>query len=139
MNCPERILLKIKSSKYPVDNLILYIEIIAREKNNYGLGPLKTDQNGEVEVTRKMIEKEIHESKRMFIMDYSSNIEECSDEIIIKISSQEDLQRIRKNLQKFYPNNLESFDQIVMNANNSKVPGFKGTVQIKEEIILTID
>ena len=87
MNFPERVTFKFidKETKRPVKNIAVLMILYAHKKNNYSVGTKISDNNGEVIFTKKDCLRDIESSKNFYLMDYSSNLEECLPSISIKI------------------------------------------------------
>lgn len=77
----------------PVGNLVTLLTIFAKEKNDYRIGPKITSNQGKVIYTKEEVESAIKEAQRMFIMDYKSNLKECSQLVQIEILSEEDIKK----------------------------------------------
>lgn len=61
----------------PVANVAVSLMLYARRKNNYNLVPQLSDMHGVIEVTRKWVEQQIHETTLLAMMDYASTLEDC--------------------------------------------------------------
>ena len=58
-------------------------------------------------------------------MDYSSDLENCNQEIEIKINSLITLNNIANNLEKYYPEVAKEYKKTISISNNSKLTDFK--------------
>ena len=114
----------------PVENLIVLVTILANRKNDYSLGFLKTDSEGKIIVFRSAIENKIKEAMADFMMDYSSNINDCKDWIIIEVENISELETRLKNIEKFYPENAKELSKLMNTCSNKS---FK-TLNIEHEI-----
>jgi len=81
-----------EETKNPIANLVVLLTLFAHRKNDYDVGPGFTDKNGLVAFGRNDCLKSIDDSKRMFLMDYSSSLEQCLPKVQLKIMSQEELE-----------------------------------------------
>jgi len=95
MNFPLQIIIKAIESKSQktVPDLIFQMTLFAEHKNNYSFILPKTDQKGEVVVTKEWIEKEIEKERNLFVMDYSSKLDECKKHIEIKLLNHDEIQK----------------------------------------------
>lgn len=125
MNCPNNFIIRVSSSiENKVNNLIVHIKLFAKEKNDYGLDALFTNSNGEIHISKTLMETQISNYKKLFIMDFSSDLENCKQEIEISINSINKLNEILLNLKKYYPNNAEKLEKLISISNNSKNKDF---------------
>jgi hypothetical protein len=131
MNCPDKFTVRLLSSNSePLENIILYIEIIAKKKSNYGIGPFITNNKGEVYLTKIEIEKEINNALETYIMDYSSRLEDCQQQIEIDVCTISDLDKILLNLKRYFPENAVLLQRLLAKSNNKKVVGRKDRFEV---------
>ena len=69
-------------TKKPVKHILGRIIIFARHKNNYSIESL-SDNLGEIFFTRQQAMQEINMNKNLFLMDYSSDLDDCEDYVEI--------------------------------------------------------
>jgi hypothetical protein len=65
------------STGNPLPEIALVLELKARRKNNYLVGPIITDDAGNAKFTRRGCEDSIANDQRMFVMDYSGDLSLC--------------------------------------------------------------
>lgn len=92
---PNQILIKIKNIEtgQPISNIAVQIRLFALHKNDYICIPSLSDSNGIIEVTKDWLNKEIEQSRNLFIMDYSSTLSDCKPQIEIKIMNSDEVKR----------------------------------------------
>lgn len=135
----EKIEIKFISEKnIPVENLIVEITILANRKNNYGLDFLKTDSDGKIVILRTTIENKINETMNDFIMDYSSNINDCKDWIIIGTENITELKSRLKNIEKYYPESAKKLSELMKNCSNKSYKPSETEHRIENEIEITV-
>jgi hypothetical protein len=78
----------------PVANVALLLRLFAARKNDYGVGPLISDEKGEAVFARVECEFAIRRSKEMFLMDYHDNLEDCRPFIEINLHPAELVERM---------------------------------------------
>ncbi len=102
MNFPNRVTFRLFDSKRGVSasNVAVSLVLYARKKNDYFVGPKITDKNGKVVFEKRECIKEIENSKKIYLMDYSSNLEDCSPKISIKIKPRNEINFAVENMRK---------------------------------------
>jgi hypothetical protein len=138
MNCPEQITIKLKDlrNNKPASRYIIYLTVLANRKNNYTVGPLISDDNGTIVLTKKQIEDEIEDSISSFLMDYSSRLDDCKQEVEVKLYTQKSLRNKVEKLREFYPKNAQELEALLKNSGNDLEQDFITQVLMKEEIIV---
>lgn len=130
MEWPKKLTVKVCSidKKRSFKKLVLYILISATHKNDYTLGPLFTDENGEVVITKKTVEKEISKTYDESPMDYTDTLNECRSQVTIEIESKTSLQERWQRLSEFYPKEAE-YLMAIINGNTNFIP-----VQVRRQV-----
>lgn len=84
---PDIIRVKVTDSMVgdPVCNVILNIMLFANHKNNYGFPLPLTNIKGIVEITKEWLSENVEQTRSIFIMDFSSTLEDCQPRFEIKI------------------------------------------------------
>lgn len=102
MNFPEEAVFRIKDKKTSefAGNIAISLILYAHKKNDYYVGPKISDSEGIVRFKREECVKEIESSKKFYLMDYSSTIEQCLSKISIKIKSEKELEFAVKNMRQ---------------------------------------
>ncbi|MGA2376091.1 MAG: hypothetical protein ABSF72_11270 [Candidatus Sulfotelmatobacter sp.] len=87
MKFPEELTIIVQDQETgrPVDKVAVRLAIVATRKSNYSVGPLITDEKGEVVFTRAHCEFAIRTARDMFLMDYQDNLEECRPFVEIEL------------------------------------------------------
>lgn len=141
MDFPDKLKIKLneKNTMKPISSILFFIKLKAKNKNNYFIGPFLTDIFGEVIIDKEYVNKQIDESKDLFVMDYTSNLEECEVEIEICIFSGENLkQRIQK-ANKYFPKDAKHLEGLYEESINDKFSmDIIKVLEINDEIILEI-
>lgn len=88
-----RVFILDKNSKDPISNIATTIKLFASRKNNYNFILPLTDKRGCIIITRDWLEEEIKKEQALFIMDYSSMLEDCKTQIEISVLSDEEIAR----------------------------------------------
>lgn len=136
-----RVLILDKDSKNPISNIATSIKLFASHKNNYNFVLPLSDERGIVEVTKDWLEEEIEREQSLFIMDYSSMLEDCKLQIEISVLSEEALSRA-VNAMYLYQDvtgiSDEEIDKFRM-ADNSKVFPCVESIKLESTKILDIE
>jgi len=81
------------NSKKAISNILVTIKLFAKHKNNYNFILPLSNEKGCIEITKNWIKEEIKKDQSLFVMDYSSTLEECASKIEIEVLSEEALSR----------------------------------------------
>lgn len=85
----------------PISNIALRITLFANRKNNYYLHPSLSDFDGLIIISKKWAEFEMDKDRKMFIMDYSSTLEDCKPVLGITVLSGEEIMELNEYQKKF--------------------------------------
>lgn len=102
-----------------IPNLIVYFILNVKNKNNYTIGPLITNERGEITLTKGQLESTINQYNMEYPMDYAGSMDSCIG-IDILVESYEELRNRLLALQEFYPQNAPSLKKAIkvcMNKN----------------------
>lgn len=111
MNFPEKVTFRLinNNTQRPVSNIAVSLILYAHKKNNYYVGPNISDSEGLLSFGKEDCVKEINNSKRFYLMDYASSLEECLPKVSIKIKLKkeiefavENMRRLRDIYQKYW-------------------------------------
>lgn len=136
---PKYICISIISNGKPLTKVLFYIIIISKHKNNYTLGPFLTDDSGKYNLSKEIVIKEIDIAMTEFPMDYSSHLEDCTNNIVIVIEGKETIEKKIQSLLKYYPVNAKTLISVYENSINSTfVSDFKIEMQINDRIEISL-
>src|SRR4051812_7842520 len=77
---------RVGPSHTPIQSLIVSCcEFVTATKNNYGIGPLLTDECGHVIITRLDLKSEIEKSQTMWLMDYAGTIADLTGDMYVTV------------------------------------------------------
>ena len=87
MNFPKQVFFKIidSATKQSAEKIAVSLILYAHRKNDYYIGPKLTNKEGIVSFDRNECIKGIESSRKFYLMDYSSTLEECLPKVSIKI------------------------------------------------------
>lgn len=121
------------------------LKLFANHKNDYFLIPAISNREGIIEITKEWINEEIKNTRNLFIMDYSSTLDDCQPMIEIKIMNKNEIEKAINGM-KLYKKYLKISDKEIKDlskADNekyilvSKVIEFKNQVRILEADLIT--
>lgn len=121
---PDNITIKIydKIKNKSVVGIAAKIRLFSNNKNDYYFILPLSDDKGCIVITKRWLREEIKKEKNMFIMDYSSELEECKSQIEIIIPDKNSLlQEI--SAMNLYQDILDVSDEEILkykNASNYK-------------------
>lgn len=137
---PEQIKLIFKDVGGSVQRLIVFLVLHSAAKNDFTIGPLVTDMEGEIILTRAVVDKEIELNKKEFPMDYDGDLNDC-DLLSVIVESRADLEERVKRLMKYYPENANDLLGLLSDAANGEV-GMRKDISLptdEEVISISID
>lgn len=69
----------------PVPNVAIVLVLFASIKNDYYVGPVITDHEGSVRITRADCQDAITRAQHMFLMDYAGTLESCRGTLEVRL------------------------------------------------------
>lgn len=109
--------------------LIVYVIFYSSRKNNFTIGPLLSNAQGEIILCENVVRKVISNSKNDFPMDYDGGIEDCYKVEVI-VESMEELKSRFDRLNEFYSDSAASLHRIMARCSNGS-SSFKGEITQK--------
>lgn len=93
MRFPKNVFFRLVDSKTgeKIPNLAVSLILYAAKKNNYYVGPKISDKEGVVIFRKEDCLKEIESSKKVYLMDYTSSLEECLPKISVRIKPKNEI------------------------------------------------
>jgi hypothetical protein len=94
MRFPDRltIIARDRGTGLPAKGVAIVLVLFAARKNDYYVGPLIANDNGQVEFTRAQCEAAIKRAQEMFLMDYAGDLESCRPVIEVRLHSPEQIE-----------------------------------------------
>lgn len=118
MDFPTTIIFKASSESSVFQNIVCFVELLTHSKNNYMLGPYKTDLMGEIHLSRLEIEREIKNEQELFPMDYNGGLTNCTGYIRFVVESEVDLNARIERVRKYFPDEANSLEKFINGSNN---------------------
>ncbi|HEB92383.1 MAG TPA: hypothetical protein ENI94_02755 [Gammaproteobacteria bacterium] len=115
---PEQIRFLFNNSNGVIKGLIVFFIVRSKMKNNFTVGPLVTGENGDVLLTKYLVEEVISNSKNDFPMDYAGELIDC-DLLGVLVESKTQLEDRVKRLNVFYPDNAFALQEMLENSANN--------------------
>ena len=102
MNFPEKVTFRLinNNTQRPVSNIAVSLILYAHKKNNYYVGPKISDSEGLLSFGKEDCVEEINNSKRFYLMDYASSLEECLPKVSIKIKLKKEIEFAVENMRR---------------------------------------
>ena len=109
MNFPAEVFFKLidKKTKKPIANIATILILYAHRKNNYTVEAKISDRNGKIIFVKEDCLNSIEKSKKFYLMDYISTLEECLPKISLEILDPKTIQFVvdnRRNNKEIYKN-----------------------------------
>ncbi len=136
-NFPDFIKIRVINSGTgePIPNIAVAIKLFAKHKNNYKFLLPISDGNGTIEISREWLIGNIKETANLFIMDYSSSLEDCYPRFEYAVWDEGAVQRAirgRKLYQSALRNAQEEIDNL-SKVDNSKYSPVTGLIELHGE------
>jgi hypothetical protein len=99
----------------PIPEVALLLELKAQRKNNYGVGPVITDKNGQARFTRKKCENDIAHAQQMFAIDYTGDLLSCGPLAEVHLHNPENIATMIHNFEtspKFWGSGLDEPEEL---------------------------
>ena len=136
---PDHIVISITSNGKPLPKVLFEVIVISNQKNNYTIGPFLTDAFGKSDLTKELVIKEINKAMAEFPMDYSSNLDNCKDVIVIKIEGKVSIEKKIQSLLRYYPDyGIELISAFENSINITFLNDFKIEKQINDRIEIAL-
>lgn len=102
MNFPNQISFKLidKKTKKTIGNIAVSLILYAHKKNDYFVGPIIANNKGIAYFEKEECIREIESSKKFYLMDYTSSLEECLPKVSIKIKPKNELDNAIEKMRK---------------------------------------
>ena len=124
----------------PIAAVALLLELRARRKNNYSVGPVITDHNGNASFTKGACENGIARDQQMFVMDYSGDLLSCGPEAVIQLHNPESIARMIHNYEqfpKFWGNRFDDPEHFFAELGNTRNATYEpSNLTVREKDIL---
>ena len=140
---PEKIRIRVIDSytHESISNIVVSIKLFANHKSDYVFILPISDKSGIIEFTRKWLNEEIQKERNLFIMDYSSDLDDCRSKIELRILDVESLKKAI-NAMNMYKNALgisqKEIDKI-SNAINGEYYSETKEVELRDENSIDIE
>lgn len=106
----------------PIADLLINFILLANKKNNYTIGPLKTNERGVIKITHSIMVETIKNEMTNYPMDYSSLLEDCKG-IELIVETIEELKKKVEHLSEFYPQETKILENLISTCSNFKYRG----------------
>jgi hypothetical protein len=130
-----------KDTKKPISNIAIKIRLFTNHKNDYNFILPISDERGHIKITRDWLNEEIRKEQALFVMDYSSMLDDCRSQIEISVLGTEDLSRAINAMYIFQDAIGISNDEIgkYQNADNSRYYPCVENIKLKGVKSLDVD
>ena len=127
------------STGRPLSEIALVLELKAQRKNNYFIGPIITDDEGDARFTRRGCEDAIAKAQNMFVMDYSGDLSSCSQIAEIRLHTPEHIAAMIDNYEnspEFWGSAFDSPKELFAGLRSVKNSSFEpSTLKVTESEI----
>lgn len=99
MRFPDKLIVVAREhdTTLPAQGVAIVLVLFAKRKNDYSVGPLITNENGQVEFTRAECESAIKQAQDAFVMDYHGDLESCRPLIEVRLHLPEYIEKMLEN------------------------------------------
>ncbi len=85
----------------PIQKIAIKITFFAPLKNNYSITPCLSDSEGNINISKEWVIKSLQEIRNMFVMDYSSSLEECAPFVTIESLSENEVLKLISGMKNY--------------------------------------
>jgi hypothetical protein len=82
-----------KNTENPIMNIAAKIKLFANHKNNYNFILPLSGERGNITITQDWLKEEVRKDQNLFVMDYSSNLDDCKPQIEVSVLEVDALSR----------------------------------------------
>ncbi len=90
-----------ENDETPVQGIAVMLTLFARKKNDYHMIPQLSDAQGWIQIRREWVERQVEIDRNLFIMDYASSVEECSEGVELRVMSEDEIRRAISAMQTY--------------------------------------
>lgn len=105
-------------SSEPISHIAVIVTLFAAKKNDYNI-PRVTDARGEIGLTIEEVRQSIDSDQKLFLMDYVSPLEECSNRVEIEVCDGEQIKRTIEAMEMY--KDVTEIDESLINSFKSAV------------------
>lgn len=118
---------------HPISNIAAQIKLFANRKNDYNFILPLSDETGCINVTKDWLLEEIKKEQMLFVMDYSSTLDDCKPYVEVSILDTEALSRAVNAMFLYQELNGISDDEIAKykNAENSRYHPWSKNIKLE--------
>lgn len=121
---PAEIVLKFTYCNNIASDLLVFVVLFAKQKNNYTIGPLLANDQGEIFLRELDLRSHIEKQQSDFPMDYDGGLGDCFGFEVIVEDAKELCQRVTR-LREFYSDEADKLARQVRKCSNANVVSFK--------------
>ena len=119
---PSELIFKFICDNKLISNLLVYVVLLSKLKNNFTIGYFITNRNGEIRIAKGFMLKAIETAKADYPMDYCGTLDDCSGiEIVVETINELKIQIERG--REFYPDKANELQKLVQKCKNRKYNG----------------
>ena len=98
---PEKLVVRTMEASTGIEapRIALIVTFFAQKKNNYHL-PIVSSEKGLAVISREMARAHVLQTRDHFAMDYSSDLEDCLPEVLIRNCPAEEVQRMLTTMER---------------------------------------
>lgn len=124
MTFPESLTFRVidAESGMPVPGILLFLEILPRNKNGYDFRLPLTGVQGETEIRKGVVLEKIDHCLKTQPMDHSSRLEDCTGVVNVEILDERGLRDRLALVERYHPEHASEFSDFVSKATNKAFP-----------------
>lgn len=82
-----------KDTENPIEYIAVKAKLYANHKNDYNFILPLSDEKGCIKITKEWLKEEIRKEQALFVMDYSSGLDDCKSQIELSVLDTEALSK----------------------------------------------
>jgi hypothetical protein len=139
---PEHIHVRVveAATSKSIPNIVLGINLFANHKDNYGFPLPITNDKGAIEVSREWLSHKVDQIRSVFLMDYSSPLDDCQPKFELIFFDGEGIKRL-VSAQKLYQKalNIPDFQiESYLHTDNWKYSEMSKIIEFTQEKIVDV-
>lgn len=120
MTFPESLTFRVvdAGSGMAVPGILLFLEILPRNKNGYDFRLPLTGVHGETEIHKAVVLEKIDHCLKTQSMDYSSRLEDCTGVVNVEVLDEHGLRDRLALVERYHPEHASEFSDLISRATN---------------------
>ncbi len=139
MKWPDEFSIRLTADGAGMKGILIWVTLVAPKKSNVSLRPLLTDDQGDVVITRGMLEEALAGAHDNALMDYAGHLDDFRGTITIDMESLEQLRGRVRRIRRFYPDAASKLERLIATCANDRIRPAQVTREVAERVIVNVE